>query len=225
MTTWATFMQRLIVALGDTDRLQATYPDAELLMYVNYGLVALSEHTARTRVMIQPITVAARTQALPADFMTLGPVRLWWNNLEEVLRPLEPSAGQSYFDLLGASATSRPDSYYEYPSGTLNFRVAVPLASELRIGYYAYWTPIVLPGDDLGVLPWMEEALHWNVIAQAMAKPAQQMALLRQYQTKRDAGSPEDNPLLAYANYCRKQYERILSNRPQQDRSGWETLD
>jgi hypothetical protein len=47
--------------------------------------------------------------------------------------------------------------------------------------------------------------------------------MIRQWATKRDAGGPEDNPALAYARYCQKEYDRIVANRADQDRSGWES--
>lgn len=222
MTTWATFKAHLRLQLGDTDPAAFDYTDPELLVYVNFALTAISEHTAQSKNFTFTVVTGIKTLALPADYIALGPVRSFWNNIEEVLRPSRREPGQTYYDLANI-VNIRPETYYEWPTGTLNFRVTVPVGAEMRVSYWAYWTPLAADGDLLGVWAWMEEALTWHCLGQAMAKPGLQTSRLRQYLTRRDSGSPEDNPLLEYANYCRKQYERILVNRPQQDRSGWET--
>jgi len=222
MTTWAEFRAHLRLQLGDTDPTAFDYTDAELLAYTNFARVAISEHTAITINYVFPVTTGVKTLALPADYIALGPVRSFWNNIEEVLKPLSRQPGQTYYDL-AQIITIRPEVYYEWPQGTLNFRVTLPVGSELRIAYWGYWPTLAVDADVLGMWLWMEEALTWHCLAQAMAKPGLQTSRLRQYLTKRDAGSPDNNPLLEYANYCRKQFERILANRPSQDRSGWET--
>jgi len=110
MTTWAEFRAHLRLQLGDTDPTAFDYTDAELLAYTNFARVAISEHTAITINYVFPVTTGVKTLALPADYIPLGPVRSFWNNIEEVLKPLSRQPGQTYYDL-AQIITIRPEVY------------------------------------------------------------------------------------------------------------------
>jgi hypothetical protein len=119
--------------------------------------------------------------------------------------------------------TAQRTSYYEWPTGTLNFLRAIAAGSTLKVFYFGYWDRPEEDNSLLRVPHWMEEPLKWAILAQAMAKPGAQASSLGQYKTRRDAGGPEDNPLLAYARYCQRQYDRLMAEHATQDRSGWES--
>jgi len=135
-------------------------------------------------------------------------------------------------EMLGTNAAltlSMPSSaayyYFEWPEGVLNFLQTIAVGTTLQVDYFAYWERVEVDDEQqLLVIPrWMEEAVRWYVLSMALVKPGAQAANLGQYKTRRDSGSPEDNPLLQYARYCLRRYNEALANHPTQDRSGWET--
>ena len=222
MTTWGDFKAGLIDALDDTNRDQPTWSDAMLLRYMNYALLSISEHTAQTKEWTYTPTAPVRTIDLPDDVMELGPIYVVYNVLKVLLTPRRRQPGESWYTI---HATILPQEFYEWPENKrINLFTDLRTNQQLVFNYWANsWGPLEKDADVLGVFPWMEKALEWNVLAQAMAKPGLQLAQLRSYNTKRDSGSPEDNPYIVQAEYYRKQYERVLANHEQQDRSGWET--
>lgn len=228
MTTWADLRGRLRRALQDTDLDSPSWTNEDLADYVNAALAEISSHTARQRLFAnQPGGQALTQVTLPSDFLALGPVQASLNAslIRYMLKPVERSPGVSLPSTVVVSATLVDATYYEWPAGTLNFTRPLPASTVLSVGYYAYWPRIERETDYLGVLRWMEDALYWHSQASAMAKPGVLAATIRQYNTRRDSGSPNDNPLLEYARYAMKRYNTILAEHPHQDRSIWEAAE
>jgi hypothetical protein len=214
MTTWAEFKANVVTVLGDENRAEPTWSDAELLLYMNYALSGISEHTAQEKEAVAVLAAATTTYALPADCLGLGPVRVTADGVE---------AGRSWTAPASAvTARGGPSYFYEW-KGTLYFLSAIPSGATLSVAYYGYWDRLTADANLLGVPQWMEEALLWAVMRHCMSKPGVQSAQIRPWNTRQDSGTPEDNPALIFAEYCRKQYERILANHPNQDRTGWES--
>jgi hypothetical protein len=211
MTTWAVFKARLARNLSDNNRDKPTWADDELLDYLNYALVTVAEHTAETKVWSYTLLAASKTVTLPTDVIKLGPVYL----NDGLLRPQRGLPGQIFPGATG--------DYYDWPLlKVLNFKETLPIGAVVKVAYWGYWTPMTMDGTDLPIPRWMEEALDWLCRAHALAKPGVQAARIRPYNTKQDSGSPEDNPALEMARYCRREYERIMANHEAQDQSGWE---
>lgn len=228
MTTWADLKGRLRRALQDTDEDNPSWTTEDLLDYANSALAEISSHTARQKVYTNvPDGQVVTACPLPADYLALGPVQasLQSSLIRQMLKPVERHPGVALPSTVTVTASIIGATYYEWPAGVLNFTRPLPAGVNLYIGYYAYWPKLERDTDQLLVLRWMEEALFWHSQASALAKPGVLAAQIRQYNTRRDSGSPEDNPLLTYARYAKRRYDEILAAHPHQDRSIWEATE
>jgi hypothetical protein len=225
MTTWKQLEAKLRGQLQDTDVSNATWSPDELRGYANAALDELSGHTARQRVHSLTVEVSTLVLEMPADLLALGPVSVAVpGTLEKQLMvPIERRPGGTYPP--DSSLSVRENSYYEWPVGVLNFMRSLQAGTAVSAGYYAYWPEIQTDSDVLGIPRWMEGAIYWYVLASAMYKPGIQAAQIRQYNTRRDSGSPIDNPLLEFSKYAMRRHAEILASHPHQDRSSWEASE
>jgi hypothetical protein len=223
MTTWEAFRTNLTTVLGDDNRDEPTWSDEELLAYMNFALRAVADHTADEKGVVTVIDEATTSFSLPADLLALGPVTLEVDGRVKMLTPARRPAPASVpaHPVSIPASTSAPDTFYRWQR-ELRFAVPLPAGAILSVDYYGYWDRLAEDEDELDVPAWMEEALHWAMLMRCMSKPGLQAATIRPWNTRQDSGSPEDNPPMIYAEYCRKQYERILSEHARQDRGGWE---
>ncbi len=222
MTTWGDFKANLRLILGDSDPASYTWTDAELLVYANYALRSLAEHTAMQKDSQQvvgptPLTVLP----FPSDLLDLGPVHGLLYYQEKVFIPIERRAGKSWFQPGSFPVVNALPDYYYVWNRAVCFLSPIPVGATLTLSYWAYWPTLTADGDPLVCQIWMEEALQWALLWRCMSKPGVQTSLVRTWNTKQDSGAPEDNPPLVYAEYCRKQYERVLANHPPEDRTGF----
>lgn len=220
MITFEVFKLRVLRVLDDLDRDNPTWTDDDLLDYANEALAALSMHTAQQVVVDSVLTADTSSYAMPDGYLSPGPVWLISGTYRYLLTPFELEPGQ---DLPTQVVSGRRTEYYEWPAGTLSFLRPLASGDTLRLQYYAYWDRLEVDSDTLAIPRWMEDALKWDMLQRAMSKPGAQASSLGQYKTKRDLGNPEDNPLLDYAKWCQKQFDRVWNEHAPQDRTVWMT--
>jgi len=220
--SWTDFRARSVRMLADSDREKPTWDDDDLRDYVNEALEDVAWHTAQLKTY--SLSLKAVTQIdLPEDFLALGPV--WVTDMlnnKILMEQARLVKGQTYAVLAQSSQTMMMlyPRYYQWPDGKLSF--VSPLTATLSLDYYGYWDEVVDDDSQMTVPRWMLEALKWVILEKCMHKQAIGAAMLRQYNTKQDSGSPEDNPLLKQAADFHRKYEQVLASHPTQDRSGWE---
>lgn len=215
---WSTFrgqLRRALKAVANTK----TWGDDELRDYLNAGLVRFAAHTAPARRVAFTAEGGPLTQvALPDDLLALGPV---WFPRRVLLAPIAV-VPDSAFPSETVTTTSLPTGYYRWPDEVLNFTQALPEGQTTEIFYWSYWPEVAEDADPLTVPRWALEALEWFVVYKAMGKHGVGQAMLGQWDTKQDAGKPEDNPLQRYAQFAWGEYQKVLADHPAQDRDGWE---
>jgi hypothetical protein len=112
------------------------------------------------------------------------------------------------------STTSSPVAYILWPQGKISFSRVPASGQTIKLYYVAYY-PAIVDDDTLITVPrWAEEPIKLYSAASAIESKSVKTGNLRQYNTKRDAGSPEDNPLLRLAEHYMARYERILAEHP-----------
>ena len=218
---WSLLRNRLLRVLDDVDREAATYSDDDLRDYINEALVAISGHTAQEKVYTKTLDTSASNLQLPDDVLELGPVLVTNGTTEKYLcKPYKLRPGES-LPTAPSNSGGVSQGYYRW-GGALQFLVPIPAGRTVTIHYFGYWDRVDEETDTLQIERWMEEAVKWYSLHAAMAKPARNTANLRQYATEVDAGHPEHNPLLRFAQFCLARYNQLIVDHPQQLRTGWE---
>lgn len=213
------FKMGVLRVLDDLARSNPSWTDDDLLDYANDALTEMSEHTAQMVQIDTVLTADLPSYTYPDNYLEPGSVWLITGIYRYVLAPIKLQAGQ---DLPLIITPGKRTQYYEFPFGTINFLRALPIGDTIRVQYFAYWDKIEDDNSPINVPRWMQEALKWNMLARAMAKPGAQRANLAQYATKRDLGPMDDNPLLEYAKWAQRQYDRVMAEHAPQARQTWE---
>ncbi len=163
-------------------------------------------HTAMMKT--QSVTAdASRFIAHPADFIDApdGCVELTWKDKSRWLKEEEVVQGEAV-----------PLDGYALLHG--GFKLFTREYDSLSLWYFAKYTAITGNSSTINLPAWS----HWAVINLAcsyMLYPGMMnQQMLRQFQTKRDAGSPEDNPPRAQARFLMTIYLDTVSKVKTQDR-------
>jgi hypothetical protein len=94
-----------------------------------------------------------------------------------------------------------------------------PDITDIRVWYYAGFTPIV-DEDSISNLPkWSEWAVINLAIAYMLMPEMTSQQTLRQFQTRREAGSPEDSPPRQQAMFHIRLYNDIVGHVQAQNRT------
>lgn len=215
---WGTLKERILRALDDEDRTNPTWSDTELTDYLGFALDDLANHTARHVTWEYEAAGEVETVELPDDVLAVGPV---WFPDRELLVKVDLEPGMLFNDIT-VTSTSFPQGYYEWPDGVLNLTRTLGAGETLTVFYWGYYG---VPDRDEKTLEsprWADEALYWYMLATAMTKPGVSEAMLNRFNTRRDQGQPEQNPVKKYAEYCLERYHGILNEHPRQDRTRWQ---
>ena len=89
----------------------------------------------------------------------------------------------------------------------------------VSLWYYANYTKPTGDSTLLDVPKWAEWALINLTMGYMMYPLMMSQAMLRQFQQKREAGSPEDNPPRTQAVFCMRLYSELVGRVKPQDRS------
>ena len=210
MITWLTLKQQVATGFLDDPTYQ-TYTETKLLWAINDALTALaSSYTGVASV--SDITGDGTTVewSLPDNIINerdRGVFGVRWTDDETWLRELDYQPG----------ATVDPSNTYTvWPTGTLGLYQAPADGDTFRVYYIAYYDGVTADDSIIAVPPWAREALKCYCASSVLAPAYAQQALIRNYQSKRDAGNPEDNPQLRLAQHFMKRYHIICQQHPQE---------
>ena len=106
---------------------------------------------------------------------------------------------------------SSPVAYTMWPTDQISLTRVPSLDEVVALHYVAYYPEVT---DDTSVITvpyWAREAIKCYVCSEALGPGSVKTAQLRQYQSRREAGKPEDNPLLARADRFVLRYYQILA--------------
>jgi len=121
---------------------------------------------------------------------------------------------------------SSPVAYTLWPASKITFGRVPSSGDAITLHYVAYYPDVAIDASPILVPFWAREAIKCYVCAEALGPGSVKASQLRQYQSKREAGKPEDNPLLMRADRFALRYYQILSeHRPPQYRQDVSTED
>ena len=219
MNTVGDLKKRILLLLGD-DVASSTgdqifggqYSSDALIAGIHAALDAILPWAWKRKV--QPFTSSPDgfTFALPADLYQVEGVTLSTRTVKDItIYPIAPrmevfKAGQ-VFDL---------DAPYFllFPEGNIVFSYKVDLAAGAKLFYSATWAK---PSTDDAVLETPEyalTALSYYAASQCLLGKAVASANIRQYATKVDSGTPEDNPILIVSTHFQKIFDVAVQRLP-----------
>ena len=206
MTTWANLTARLDVIMGDT--CAVSYSEALRIQSFNGALQYFAiTHTA-------PLKFSSATADsggyvdYPNDFMVLAGIENISTASNRLAYWLEPQGI--------VPGTNVPLGGYVDTGARIQVFGA---QTTLNVWYYGEYTPITSSNDVITSPKWAEWALINLSIAYLLNPNIIGQADLRRFQTKREAGAPEDNPPKTLARYYTTIYNEIVARVPLQDRA------
>lgn len=102
--------------------------------------------------------------------------------------------------------------YILWPRGYIKFTETPSNGATITLYYVGYYTEITDDSTVVEVPNWAIEAIEYRTMAGALDPGIVKRAELGQYQSRREAGGPEDNPLLRAAEYFLKRYDKLLDS-------------
>jgi hypothetical protein len=116
---------------------------------------------------------------------------------ESILTPGIPTASES------------GNMWIEYPEGHITFLAEVEDGGTLY--YAAYWTEPELDADIIEAPAMAMAGIAFFAASYCLLPQAVGASKIRQYDTKVDSGTPEDNPVMTMANHYLKRFELEMS--------------
>jgi len=115
------------------------------------------------------------------------------------------------------SMSSNPMGYVLWPTGKITFSRIPADEQVVTIHYVAYYSEVANDDSLIAVPKWALEAIKLYAAATALEPASTKAGALGQYKSRREAGEPEDNPLLRLAeHYLKRYYEILAAHQPPQ---------
>ena len=225
MTTWADITAQFTLLMGGA--ISTDMPDAKLTYPEELRILAWNRaqqyfavtHTA----MLKNTALTPETDgdgvsvSLPADWIQIAGVRVKTDRLpatDPITFPILPVRGGGVTRDIWLRPTQLIPGEYEDNTGyvLLLDKLYFPdtRVNNCILWYYAHYPDVVDDLSQIVVPAWAEWAIQNLAISNLLIPPSVGVADLRRFQTKRDAGSPEDNPSRVQAIYHRKIYDDIV---------------
>lgn len=191
------------------------WSDSELLTYCGWALTTFARHTAvATATSFAPAT--GLDYDLPSNLYSGEPLDLTGqvfiikqNGDVEYLNPIRHTGGLDPFTSSG---------FYTYPESVLHLTTAFGDSDILTVRYFAHYNVPTASADFLDVPHWALSPLAYLIAAHALSGASLKSASIRQWGTKPDTGSPEQNPLRLQQQWFLDMYERELQRYTPQER-------
>jgi len=211
MTTWNAVSDELTIWLEDPTKIveEGVRIAAFNRAQEHFALT----HTAKIVRNASLTIIDGMSFALPADFSEFAGVR-WRKSASSSwvwLTPgsLIPSEGDpGGYLLVGNTVMIMP-----------NQSLADLLSANVELWYYATYTPVVDGASVLDLPAWALWAVINLALAYTLYPSMIGQAALRRFQTRREAGEPEDSLPKALALFFINIYETTIAKFPKQDRS------
>jgi hypothetical protein len=209
--TWGTLKAEIGRMLDDPAH--GTYSETLLLDGINAALIAFaSTHTGIASDFTLTGDGSTYTFDLPSNIVDqehAGVYAVEWID-QEWLREEKFWHG-TQLPSTSRTTTSIPRAYALWPVGKISFFQVPGNSDTITLHYVAHYDDIVDNNSTIAIPFWAREAVKRFVVAYALAPGYMKTGRLRQYQAKREAGDPEDNPLLRAAEHHMKRYHEILA--------------
>jgi hypothetical protein len=193
---WSQYDADLSQFLADAN--ESSFPAAFRIIAFNRAMEHFAEvHTApvSATAIAATATAAGNTIPLPSNMVTLAGVLTdgsWL--LPNKFRPGGSFPTEGYIDM--------GDSVY----------LCQDVDDEAELWYYRFYNKIVDDNSVLEVPRWAEWPLMNLTMALLLAPDMIKQAKLRQFQSTRESGQPEDNPPRRQAEYFLAQYREALAS-------------
>jgi hypothetical protein len=155
------------------------------------------------------------TFSLPSNIVDsehAGVYAVQWTN-QEWLREERYWPGASY-PSTSRSTTSVPRAYVLWPVGEISFTQVPGSGDTITVHYVAHYDDVVDTNSVISIPNWSIEAIKLYAAAVALAPASTKASELGQYKSRREAGKPEDNPLLRLSMHYMDRFYQILSTHP-----------
>ena len=211
--TWANFRAQTARFLNDES--YQKYSQALLMDGVNDALRAFaSTHTGVMSDFEINGDGTVYTFALPSNIIDPedGVYAVQWADQEWLRREFYwpgnrwPSASRT--------TSSSPRAYVLWPTGHISFGQVPSDGDTVTVHYVAYYDVVDSDSSVISVPNWALEAIKLYVASEALGPGFIKAGQLGQYKSRREAGKPEDNPLLRLAEHYMVRYYQILSAHP-----------
>ena len=104
--------------------------------------------------------------------------------------------------------------YYVWPDGYINFSPYIASSSTYQVHYVAYFPEIENDSSVIQIPPWAIEPVVLYTAGRTLEDHASQMAVLGQFRTRVDSGSPEDQPVLQLSKRYIEQFYELVNRHP-----------
>jgi hypothetical protein len=221
-TTWDVLNNRLSYFLSDVPRTAggAAYKHPLLLRLEawNWAQREFAQHTAREMV-VSPLNVEpdGRSALLPDDFFEI--VQVYDADNAMIYAPRHFASG-------GYRSDNSEDFVFWVWGDVLHFEATV--TTKLALYYYAYWPEVTwrfkdddqieILQDQISVPKWAELPLLHLTAAGVLQPMAIESARNREYATKIDSGTPDDNARRTQAREQWWWYHELMGQHRPQDR-------
>jgi hypothetical protein len=212
---YATLKERIVRVLGDnvtggsvvsgpSTPVAGTLYTAELLADgVNAALIALTTRQWKNSFVDVAGDATTYTADVPDGLLEIEGI------YDEYYKQFVPRVN---FLVNGTQFNTWVNSWYISPTGTIRFLNAIKAG--VRIFYSTYWTVPSDDDDDLETPNFCDNALVYYAASHCALSKASQSASIRQFNTKVDSGTPEQNPLEQMSIQFIKRFEREMSIMP-----------
>ena len=226
-TTWADLTAQFTLLLQDQGATAGTpsYPEPLRMLAWNRAVQYFAvTHTALLKTVKPSLVIDGDglTVVKPDDWLQVAGIRIENTPiLEAIVLPMptdHTSASQGYW--LRSSLFipgDIPDTTGFSDLGT-SLYFADKTVKNAVVWYYAFYPTVVTSTDPLSIPFWAEWAVVNLAISYMLIPFAVGVADLRRWETKRDAGQPEDNPSRIQANWHQKIYFDAVTHHPGQIR-------
>lgn len=223
MVQWRDMKEAIRSSLLRDESGTERFTDDDLLTCARWACAELSYHTAPRLVYTFPVDGATQTFKLPPNrFGEFGKYSLITykssSTNQQVIIP-EYRRYPTHAKNLNIQETTY--MWYERPTGYMYTSFIASATDTLEADYFATWPAPTSDIDEMSFPDWMEHAFAYLTAAFAIDPYGAQSSMIRQWNTRIDSGSPEDNTLIRQSTYYVKQAYRILALVQPQDRDNF----
>ncbi len=191
------------------------FSDDRLKFAVEWGLEQLANHTALPK-MYTFTDLSSKDYNLPDDLFTADKfdqcsevTLIDGNSVESILDPVRYTSNLDRY---------RSNGYYTYPDNVLHLTELPTTYSTLRVRYFAFYPNPIAPTDEITLPRHLKMALSYLVAVHALSGASTASSLIRQWNTKKDSGNPENNVILEQQKQYLKMYTEEMLKHQAQDR-------
>ena len=209
MTTWLEYRTAIRGSVlkdypEKTPDTENKWSNEDILMYFKWACALFANHTS----YYVDETVDSANVDTQTKTVTLSAIAddQWWSNTAVVTIDGGAAENDHYLNSNGVSFTITDDN------------VTLTDASVIRVRYFAFYPVPTLDTDVIAIPAWAEAALTHLIAYFALQRIAVNNSTVNQWDTKRDSGNPEHNPVQEEQKYLFSQYLTLINLRSRQDR-------